>query len=1077
MNCSWSIWSRALARVGLAIVLSLFAGMLSGARAAVADDPAPDLSKLPPPLARKVDFARDVQPILARSCVLCHGPKGTKGGLALHEKARALTGGDSGPVIEVGKSAESLLIQYVGGLEPDHQMPPKGKAPALSRDEIALLRAWVDQGAAWPDGLSVVSTAVTGQSPSEHWSFRKPTRPALPSLNHPDWVKNPIDRFVLHRLEREGLSPSPEVDRLRLIRRVSLDLIGLPPSPEQADAFAADTRPDAYERLVDRLLESPHHGERWARWWLDRARYADTNGYEKDRERSIWPYRDWVIQALNADMPFDRFTIEQIAGDLLPDRTLSQQVATGFHRNTMTNEEGGIDVEEFRYASLVDRVATTGAVWLGLTLGCAQCHTHKYDPITQREYYQFMAFYNNADEPELIIPDPIIESKRKEIQGRIDRLESSLALRFPPEDWSRAVTVPTAWNFRIPVTAVAMGPDGKPLPIARRRELTLAARFDQWRTAKRAASARWITISPRNMTSKFRATMEQQSDGSILVSGDKPNNDVYELEFTLPRPLDKVTALRLEVLPDPSLPDDGPGRAPLFSVGDFLLTDFTAMRGGQAQRFVTASEDYAGPGTSAAKAIDGEPDTGWGVKGSVGRPHAAVFVFRDDQPSGATLKLTLRQEYIHQMTIGRFRLSVTDRDRPVAATGLTAESESIVNSVADKLSEDQARRLLRDFLLDAPELAAQRKQLEQLRASLPKPTTSLVMREREPRHARVSHIHQRGEFLRLGEPVEPATPASLHSLPNAARRTRLDLARWLVDRENPLVARVVVNQIWQMYFGRGLVGTVEDFGAKGTPPTHPELLDWLAVEFMDQGWSLKALHRLIVTSATYRQSSQLTPELLARDPRNELLARGSRFRLDAEVIRDLALEASGLLVREIGGPSVYPPQPEGATALAYGMSPWKESQGPARYRRGLYTFTKRTAPYPTFTTFDAPTSEVTCVRRERSNTPLQALTLLNDRVFMEASRALARSVVSDARWACDDDRARRLYRLCLTRGPRIDEVRSLVDFVEQQRAGLADSDADKIVGSMRGDVTNRELAAWIIAARVVLNLDETICKE
>ena len=538
-----------------------------------------------------------------------------------------------------------------------------------------------------------------------------------------------------------------------------------------------------------------------------------------------------------------------------------------------------------------------------------------------------------------------------------------------------------------------------------------------------------------------------------------------------------MSALRLEVLPDPSLPDDGPGRAPLFSVGDFLLTDFSAMREGRPQPFATASEDYAGPGTSAAKAIDGEPDTGWGVKGGVGRPHAAVFVFQDDQPSGGTLTLTLRQEYIHQMTIGRFRLSATDRERPVVATGLTAESESILNSVSGPLSEDQASRLLRDFLLEAPELAAARKPIDQLHASMPKPRTTLVMQERQPRHARVSHIHQRGEFLRLGEPVEPATPAFLHAPPATAPRTRLGLAQWLVDRENPLVARVLVNQIWQMYFGRGLVSTIEDFGTKGAAPTHQDLLDWLAVEFMDQGWSLKALHRLIVTSATYRQSSRVTPDLLAKDPRNELLGRGPRFRLEAEVIRDLALEASGLLVHEIGGPSVYPPQPEGASALAYGMSPWKESQGSARYRRGLYTFTKRTAPYPSFTTFDAPTSEVTCVRRERSNTPLQALTLLNDTVFMEASRALARGVVSDRRWTSDEARAQRLYRLCVTRSPRSDEVQTLVDFVQTQRASLSATDADKIVGSLRGTAPARELAAWITAARVVLNLDETICKE
>lgn len=1031
---------------------------------------AADAAPLPPPLDRKVDYARDVQPILAKHCYRCHGPQRQKGGLSLHLKARALAGGDGGPPFEVGKSAESRLIELVAAVDEDDVMPPEGGGARLTPEQVSVLRTWIDQGAPWPDDPAGSDTIA-----SNHWSFRRPVRAELPAVTHPEWGRNAIDRFILARLDREGMVPAPEADRTTLIRRLSLDLIGLPPSLEEVDAFVADTKPDAYERLVERLLESPHYGERWARRWLDRARYADTNGYEKDRERSIWPYRDWVIRAINADMPFDQFTVEQIAGDLLPNASLAQKVATGFHRNTMINEEGGIDVEEFRFTSLVDRVATTGAVWLGLTIQCAQCHTHKYDPITQREYYQFFSFFNNADEPEIDVPDPDITARRQAIASQIATREADLEAQFASPDHA---------STSKPEPASSAGePD--PTPVS----LSLDDRLAAWE--KETKPVHWTPLRPTRLVSQNHATLTIQGDLSVLASGDKPNRDTYEVELTPELP--EITAIRLEVLPDPSLPKGGPGRAPLFSVGDFILTELSvaakpASGEGPAQpvSIQHASEDYSEKDRPAALAVDGIPDTGWTVKGGVGKAHAAVFEFREKlgNGSGSKLTLTLRQEGIHQMTIGRFRISATADPGPVRAAKVPADIEAIFLRSAAERTEAERSRLKAYYLSIAPELAKPNQAIAKLRQSLPEQPTTLVMEERRPEHARTTHIHKRGEFLKITEPVEPGLPAVLPPLREGEPRNRLGLARWLVAEENPLVSRVVMNQTWQAYFGRGLVATVDDFGTRGEKPTHPELLDWLATEFIRCGWSMKAMHRLIVTSATYRQDSRLGPEQLARDPKNEWLARGPRFRVEAEVVRDIALRASGLLNPAIGGPSVFPPQPDGVTSLAYGSVAWRTSKGADRFRRGLYTYTKRTAPYASFTIMDAPTSETACVRRERSNTPLQALTLLNDTTFIEAARALARRVLDEAD-SNDEARARHAFRLCLSRVPNDDEVATLTRFARDQherfRLGLGDANPAEVTGLTKAgpdqEGTLTELAAWTTVARALLNLDEAISKE
>ncbi|AMV40269.1 PSD1 and planctomycete cytochrome C domain-containing protein [Planctomyces sp. SH-PL62] len=1035
--------------IGLGFVWT-FVLVAGGAPAALAQDEQP--AELPPPATRQVDFAKDVAPLLERSCQRCHGPKKHQGGLVLHDRERAMAGGDSGPIIETGRSAESLLIQVVARTDPDYAMPPEGAGDPLTADEVGLLRAWIDQGADWGDEASAESHAG-----SDHWAFLPPQSPPIPEPALADRARNPIDRFILARLEQEGIEPSPEADRRTLIRRLSLDLVGLPPTPDEIDGFLADDRPDAYERLVDHLLASPRYGEQWARHWLDRARYADTNGYEKDRERSIWPYRDWVVRALNADMPFDRFTVEQIAGDLLPNPTVDQLAATGFHRNTMINEEGGIDVEEFRFAAVVDRVATTGSTWLGLTIQCAQCHTHKYDPITQREYYRLFAFLDNADEPEIEIPDPEIAARRDAIEARAREMEAALADRYPTE-----------------------GPD------------SLASRLAAWEASLRPT--RWTVATPMKVVSRKHATMTVLPDGSVLASGDKPNNDVYEVDLKVERP--GVTAIRLEVLPDPSLPEGGPGRAPLFQVGDFLLTEVKAEARPEGSsgpptdlKIARATEDFAAQGRSAALAVDGVTDTGWSVSGGVGKPHAAVFELAEDLGAGE-LRLTLHQEFIHQTTIGRFRISFASDPRPISASGVPAAIEEILLTPPSGRTEDQARALAAHYLSIAPETTDARKPIDALRASAPRFATTMILRERAAEHARTTHIHKRGEFLKVADPVEPGVPAVLHPLPPGAPADRLTFARWLVAPENPLVGRVAMNQAWQALFGRGLVTTPEDFGTQGSRPTHPELLDWLATEFPRRGWSLKAMHRLMVTSATYRQDSRATPEQIARDPRNELLARGPRFRVGAETIRDVALAVAGLLDSRVGGPSVRPPQPEGATSLSYGQEAWKSSVGADRYRRGLYTFLKRTAPYAAFATMDAPTPEVACMRRERSNTPLQALAMLNDVVFIEAAQALARRIVREAPSPSPDDRLDRAFLLALGRPPRDDERPRVLAYYHDQLARFRDGglDAAQVAGANveaapspllaapeAADVP--DLAAWTAVARVLLNLDETVTRE
>ncbi|HZV05517.1 MAG TPA: PSD1 and planctomycete cytochrome C domain-containing protein [Gemmataceae bacterium] len=989
-------------------------------------------------------FNNEVRPILAKHCFKCHGPddKARKARLRLDQRDSALRGGKSKrPAIVPGHPEQSELIQRIVAEDESEIMPPPHAKNPLTAEEKQTLKRWIAGGAEY----------------RLHWSFVPPKRSQLPRVRQVEWVRNPIDYFILARLEREGLKPSPQADRYTLARRLYLDLIGLPPMPDETQAFVNDTSADAYEKLVDRLLASPHYGERWARRWLDLARYADTNGYEKDRPRSIWPYRDWVINAINADMPFDQFTIEQLAGDLLPGATDDQRIATGFHRNTMLNEEGGIDPLEYRFYAVVDRIATTGTTWLGLTIGCAQCHTHKFDPIPQREYYKFLAFLNNADEPTLPVRRTDIRRQRQEIEKKIADLVADLPNRFPVETERRDA-----------------GSTG--LTIGERRRVHLERRYREWQQQEAARTARWIVLHP----SRAKANLPHLTileDNSIFASGDQSKSDTFDLSFQAD--LRGITAIRLEVLPDDRLPGGGPGRVYYEGpFGDFFLSEFRVFGGGKKTAMTKAAHSFASGGNTADKAIDGDPQTGWSINGGQGRAHTAVFTLASPLADASDLRIQMLCERYYSAGLGRFRISVTTDARPAIARDIPCEVEDILLIPEPKRTTEQKQRLFRQFLMMAPELAKEREEIERLRKQLPAYPTTFVMAERPTENPRPTFVHNRGEFLQPKERVDPDVFSVLPPLPKDAPRNRLDLARWLVSPENPLTERVTMNRQWAAFFGRGIVPTLQDFGYQGERPSHPELLDWLAVELVKQGWSIKKMHKLIVMSATYRQSSRVTPELLAKDANNTLLARGPRVRLEAEQVRDSVLRSSGLLSEKIGGPSVFPPQPPGVTTEgAYGQLQWKVSQGHDRYRRGLYTFSKRTAPFAMSTTFDAPSGEVCVARREVSNTPLQALTLLNDPAFTEAAQALGRMMA--AREGSVVERVDYLFRRCLTRRPSREEVNRLVNFFEtqKQRCERKELDAAKIAGAGDAGSILNDRAAWTALARTLFNLDEAIVKD
>ena len=1168
----------------------------------------------------EVEFLRDVRPILSSHCFKCHGPDEAtrKAGLRLDIREDALKPAKSGEVAIVPNSPESSeLIRRIFSSDEDDVMPPRAAKHPLTSAQKEILKQWIGQGAEF----------------KPHWAFEKPVKRPLPQISDASWPRNEIDYFILARLEKERLNPSPRADKHKLLRRVYLDLIGLPPTPAEADEFLNDTSSNAYERLVDRLLASPHYGERWARRWLDLARYADTNGYEKDRPRSIWPYRDWVIRALNDDMPFDQFTREQIAGDMLPNPTTDQIIATGFHRNTMLNEEGGIDPLEYRFYSMVDRVHVTATTWLGLTMACAQCHTHKYDPIEHKEYYSFMALLNNADEPKFQVPDPDIATRRAAMEERIGKLEKELIHKFPAEvhaEWLSAASpefssedgaegelladgsirvkgkspekdtytvklspslprithlqieaIPEGasgpgrtehGNFVLSEIEVTMQADGKstpskvdlvwadadhsqegfpaanaidgkketgwavgaskenrphrhiivalaePLKLEQGATLTVRLtqnygqkhtlerfritlgndtravgtlaeeavkhrdrKFHAWVAEQLSGLVEWKPATPGTATSAT-PVLTIQDDGSVFAQGDFTKNDTYHLTFRdLP---EGVRAFRIEALPDERLPKNGPGTVAYEGPeGDFWLSTLKASVGGENLKLQNPSQSFASGNNNAAKALDDDLQSGWSINGGQGEPHSAVFQFAEPLPSEAELTLALTFERYYAAGLGRFRIWFTTEENARASALPDSAAHVLLQYRGDGLqkllesSEAAADRelLLHAFAETAPELAFARREIEKLRQQLPQFTTTLVMRERPPHATRDTHLHHRGEFLQPKQEVAPGVPGFLPQLPQDKAPNRLALADWLVSPKNPLTARVVMNRHWEAFFGHGLVRTMEDFGFQGELPTHPELLDWLALEFIKRGWSQKEMHKLIVMSAAYQQSSRVTPELLERDPENRLLARGSRFRMEAELVRDAALVASGLFSDKLGGPSVFPPQPAGVTTEgAYGALQWKVSEGSDRYRRGLYTFAKRTAPFAMTLTFDGPSGEACLARRDRSNTPLQALTLLNDDVFMECARTLGKW--ASQQQGSDESILEQVFRRSLTRPPTSEERAKLLGFYQTQLARFQSGDLNPAqITKTEGDDLARQ-AAWTTLARVLLNLDETITK-
>jgi hypothetical protein len=1008
-------------------------------------------SDMPGARAADVDFVTKIQPIFKTSCMPCHGPEQQKSGLRLDARALALRGGLSGKVILPGNGKDSLMVRrLMGQISPRMPFERSPLPPA----QIALIKAWIDKGAPGPDDAPADAKVAT------HWAYVKPVRPEPPSVKRAGWVRNPIDAFVLARLEKEGLEPSPAAARETLIRRVSLDLVGLPPTPEEVDAFLADPAPDAYEKLVDRLLASLHYGERWARPWLDLARYADSNGYEKDNLRVAWKYRDWVIGALNRDLSFKDFTVEQIAGDMLKDPTEEQKIATGFHRNTLLNQEGGIDVEEARFETLVDRVNTTAAVWLGTTMACAQCHNHKYDPVSQKDYYRMLAFFDNIDytvhgqgevimdrwidEPELDLPTAEQAAARATLKAEIQRLETTLKTETPALEAAQAA----------------------------------------WENEATSAPATWTILSPTSATSAAGATLEMTGDRSIVASGNLADKDTYTVVARTPHA--GITGFRLEVVAEPGDPPLFPGRA---ENGNFTLSGFAVKwseagkSAGSPVRLLGAQADVNENGWPVADTLDGNPESGWGIFPETTSSHNAVFV--PEAPvgkrRGTDLTFTLEHESKHyKHTLRRFRLYVTTEAHPARGLFAPEDMKTIARLPAAERSEEQTKQIAKYYRgiappLDDPRraLVAARKQLDKLKI-----TTALVMKERAGYERPGTPLRIRGSFMSPGERVYANVPAFLPPLPEDAPANRLGLARWLVSDENPLTARVTVNRLWEQLYGRGLVETSEDFGSQGQRPTHPELLDWMATEFMAQGWSQKRMLRLLVTSATYRQSSAVSPALVERDPYNKLLARGPRFRVEAEMVRDIALAVGGLLSGDVGGPSVYPLQPEGIWNSPYSDEKWTTSAGSDRWRRGIYTFTRRTSPYPSLLTFDAPSREFCTVRRVRTNTPLQALTTLNDPVYFEAARGLAGRIVGEAP-ADPPARATYGFRVCTSRKPTAEETARLLAFYEQERERFRqDPEAARAVAGGSPDAAGTvERAAWTMAANVLLSLDETVTKE
>ncbi len=1028
---------------------------------------ADDISqKLPRASTEKIDFGKHIQPILRAKCYSCHGAEEQEGGLRLDISNRALAGGDSGRAIIPKDAANSSLLIRSARLGEDEPMPPEDDGTPLTPVEVSLLRAWIEQGAIWPQ------SADPQVAHSKHWAFQPIGNPQPPQVKQADWVRNGIDAFILRKLEAEKIKPSPEADRATLIRRLYLDLVGLPPSVEQWNQAMSDKRDDWYEQLVAELLRSPRYAERWGRHWLDVARYADSDGYEKDKARPYaWRWRHWVLNAINEDMPFDQFTIEQLAGDLLPNATIEQKVATGFNRNTLINREGGTDPEEDRVKRTMDRTNTLGYVWLGMTVECGQCHTHKYDPFTQKEYYELYAFFNSMSEPDIGAP----------LESELEKYQIAKAA-FDKEHEKFLIAIS---NYE-------------------KNQLPDALKKWEQTDAKSQTTPDWTILRPQSVSSKKGTTLEVLEDGSVFASGKHPGRqEVYTLVCTTD--LENITGLRLEAITDERLSGNGPGRGPL---GNFHVTRFdvtAAPVDGSSEpvkvSLVKPQASFSEAGYPVERAINSSPTNGWSVSPRLGENHVAAFEVKSpiNFKGGTKLTIAIWQSSVlrHFHGLGRFRVSVTTtptvKDKPLPLHGLTDQTLKILATPSNKRTEAMQRELLDHFRYIDSEFSKLRKAVEEHDNKAPKNPYQVTKAQTvaELVKPRKTHYLIRGDFLTPDYEVQPGTPALFPALKvHGKKPNRLDMARWLFDPKHPLTSRVTTNRIWAHYFGRGIVPSLNDFGTQGEPPSHPELLDWLARWFMtpvDQGgagWHLKKLHTLIVTSATYRQSSRNRPELVERDPYNSWLSHQVRLRVEGEIVRDLAISASGLIKHKFGGPSVRPKQPAGVAMLGYANSvKWKTSQGDDQYRRGVYTFFQRTVPFPMLTTFDSPDSNLSCVRRERSNTPLQALTLWNDPVFFECAQALARRIInevpdSDKPEQTNDARIKYAFQLCLARNPSEKELAITRDLYHAQKK-FVQSDPEAIsalANSKEASDKELEKATWVMIARTIINTDEFITR-
>lgn len=997
----------------------------------------------------KIQFNRDILPILSDKCFHCHGPdeEDRKADLRLDtaDGSTADLGGYA--AIVPGDPEKSELIARINHNDREEVMPPPKVNKDLSDEEGKLLSEWIAGGAEY----------------QAHWSFLPLAREAPPKVKNGKAVKNPIDQFIVAKLEKRGLAPSREADPATLVRRLYIDLLGLLPPPELVKRFTVSyaKNPEAsYLELVDALLDNPHYGERWGRHWLDQARYADSNGYTIDGDRVMWPYRDWVIRAIGDDLPFDQFSIEQIAGDLLPNPSKSQLVATGFHRNTLINQEGGTDDEQFRIEEVIDRLNTTGAVWLGLTTGCAQCHNHKFDPISQKEFYQMLAFFNSTED--VNNTGPTIEVSQRELF--IDEFDPRITKQLE--------------NAR---TELATLDRAKKL-----RQTTWEK--NRLRTGSAQSVAGWKLLAAESFNAEGGAPIRELDDGSLLA-GKGAAREVYHL--TLQRPAELLSALRLRVLPNSVLPKTGPGLA---GNGNFVLTSFEVWQGDRQIPIKQAQADHAQPDFDVSGAIDNNSDTGWAInigKGSapgikMNAPHEAHFIL--SEPLAATsdpIRVTLRHAKNDYYNIGRFAIDASS----TVPTSIRDEELLEVLRI-DPEKRDKAQKKLADDTFKAADIERKNAvaKIEGLKKQLGLGPSAQMMVTRQLKEPRTTYLLARGNFLTPDKsigPLKPGVPKILNPLQiaNGNTASRLDLAHWLVDPENPLTPRVTVNRVWMRYFGHGLVETENDFGTQASYPTHPALLDWLAAQFIDGGWSMRKLHQLIVTSATYRQSSHTRPELSDIDALNTLLARQNRIRFDAEIVRDAALSASGLLTATIGGPSVRPPQPDGVYAFTQTKKSWNANTDANRYRRTLYTQFYRSAPYPLLTTFDSPDFQAVCTRRSRSNTPLQSLTLANDAGLFEISQGLASRIMKEVPGndtAANLRRIRRAFVLAYSRQPSDSELQTVAHFQIQQSKHFGKMpDAAKLIAppTLPTGYDQATAASWTAVARALMNTDEFITRE